>query len=298
MALTGTQKQRLNIIGKYLGGYTEVSSSLPFSSLAFIANYPSDVFGTASWLVGRLDIEGNDALVDLTNAGYTPDTRYDVLDKDHNFIYSGTTEQYYGLSSTDKVYIASLDHGDYFFVKFHTTVRDRQVLIWMARRVPQNMMKTYITQLNNEERLEEAIKVYNQILLNTIYVPSSPGTELVVWALQAPWQESVTVNKVIAEGEEIPYSILSNGQYEFVCLLPRVSTFYTFATRGSVTKEIKQRLKVSYVEGIGQSNWRRKNTLLYYIEMNTRARVRPVTKIDEQQFDGFNLNLFGRLDLS
>jgi hypothetical protein len=87
-------KYKLDSIGSYLGGYSEMAKIYTEEELAYISLYPSDIFTVATW--------STEEIIDLKVVGYIPFTEYFIYDKYHNLLIRNKSEGIIGNTEVEE----------------------------------------------------------------------------------------------------------------------------------------------------------------------------------------------------
>jgi hypothetical protein len=250
-------KYKLDSIGSYLGGYSEMTSIYTEEELAFISLYPSDIFAITTW--------NTEEVVDLKSVGYIPFTNYFIYDKYQKLIIRDKGDGILGQTEQEEELFLDSENGAYYFILFKDLKRWKQVLLILATQVPTSTEKEYFKKLRiNSPNYTYTNERINQVILGTSNITIEAPAKILVYSLDARLNTNVSIEfiKTYAPEPVVYYSY--NNEFQDIILTPKNSTWYHFVLVDT-NNEIISKLQTKSMGGTGESNWVFFNADLYLL---------------------------------
>ena len=252
----------LEALSTIFGGINEASYFTSYRDLAYISAYPSKVLSL--YLPHTLSKYGDPQyLLNLLPFDYIPYSTYTLLDKDFNYIYSGSSSGYYGDGDIDREYLNQVEHGSIYHLQFNTATTSKVFLIWFAIRPPSISHTINLKKLQHSYTNSTTLVNNDELYLNgTSLTLTEP---LYVHIVKGKWADGFDPTDIISNPAAtlIPFS--TNG---YLTIREAHNSWFTitsgsFDENGIYTPNVL--LKITNEYGVGIERLKRNSRGSYFV---------------------------------
>lgn len=228
------------------GDYDALTKFISDYDLEFILNYSDLLF-----IITAFDIQ-----LDFKEQGAIRNSRYFVHDHEFNFIYSAPLAEYsFGLRELDQLYVNTIPHARYFYIRLDLNGGSRLILIWVSKYNDltkiNSTLKYYRSLIYNKQSRNLASEIYlDTSLIRSILITQEVDTSTVyinLYSLFIDWDSSLSYLNIINHANTIKHFYLLDA-YSTITIYPSNTCWYVFELYDIKTGKYSY-LKLTEVQG-------------------------------------------------